>query len=128
MDIELGELREPIAPLCNAKNDTWNKLTCFYLKHPETDDNALLEGTRIFALELDEETIIAKISRGFDSIATNEDLTLKITSKSLSQLPARKLFDMIVRDGLRCSKEFEITQVLKGAKQEHAYIVTSSHE
>ena len=22
MDIELGDLREPIAPLCNAKNDT----------------------------------------------------------------------------------------------------------
>lgn len=54
--------------------------------------------------------------------------TFKITSKSLSQLPAHKLFDMIVRDGFRYSKEFKITQVLKGAKQEHAYIVTSSHE
>jgi hypothetical protein len=39
-----------------------------------------LEGTRIFALELDEETIIAKISRGFDSVAANDELTLKIAS------------------------------------------------
>jgi hypothetical protein len=85
-----------------------------------------LEGTRILALELDKETTIAKISRGFDSIAANEDLTLKITSKSLSQLPAHKLFDMIVQDGFRHSKKFEVTQVLKRAEQEHAYIVTSS--
>jgi hypothetical protein len=26
MDIELDELREPIAPLCNSKKDTWNEL------------------------------------------------------------------------------------------------------
>jgi hypothetical protein len=84
MDIELGELREPIAPLCNPMNDTWNGLTRVHLKHPKTDGNALLEGTRIFTLELDKETTIAKISRGFNGIAANEDLTLKITSKSLS--------------------------------------------
>lgn len=77
MDIELGELREPIAPLCNAKNDTWNGLTHIHLKRHEIDGNALLDGTRIFALELDEETIVAKISRGFDNIASNDDLTSK---------------------------------------------------
>jgi hypothetical protein len=83
MNIELGELREPIAPLCNAKNDTWNGLMRTHLKRPEIDGNALLDGTRIFALELDEETTVAKISRGFDNIASNDDLTLKVTSKSL---------------------------------------------
>jgi hypothetical protein len=71
MNIELGELREPIAPLCNAKNDTWNGLMRTHLKRPE------------IALELDEETTVAKISRGFDNIASNDDLTLKVTSKSL---------------------------------------------
>jgi hypothetical protein len=53
MDIELGELKEPIAPLCNAKNDTWTGLMHIHLKSPETDGNALLEGAKIFALELD---------------------------------------------------------------------------
>jgi hypothetical protein len=60
--------------------------------------HALLDGTRIFALELDEETIVAKISRGFDNIASNDDLTLKVTSKSLSTIPSHKLLEMIVRD------------------------------
>ena len=62
---------EPITPLCNSKNDAWNGLTRVHLKRPELDGNALLEGTRIFSLELDEETTIAKISRGFDNLATN---------------------------------------------------------
>jgi hypothetical protein len=45
MGIELGELRGPIAPLCNSKNDTWNGITRGHLKKPEIDGNALLEGT-----------------------------------------------------------------------------------
>jgi hypothetical protein len=128
MGIELGELREPIAPLCNSKNDTWNGLTRVHLKNPAIDGNALFEGSRIFALELDEETMVAKISRGFDSIAANEDLTLKISSKSLAQIPAHQLFDQIVRDSFNRSKEFEVTQVLKGVDQEFAYIIASSLE
>ena len=109
MDIELGDLREPIAPLCNAKKDTKNGLTCIHLKRPKIDGNALLEGSRIFALELDKETIVAKISRGFDNIASNDDLTFKVTSKSLPSIPSHKLFEMIIRDSFSRNKEFEIT-------------------
>jgi hypothetical protein len=126
MDIELGELWEPIEPLCNARNDTWNGLMYIHLKRPEIDGNELLEGTRIFALELDEETTMAKISRGFDNIASNDDLTLKVTSKSLPTILSHTLFEMIVTDSFSRNKEFEITQVLKGADLDHAYIVTSS--
>jgi hypothetical protein len=86
----------------------------------------LLEGVRIFALELDEETTVAKISRGFDNIASNDDLALKIASKSLITIPSHTLLEMIVRDSFRRNKEFEITQVLKGANSYHAYIITSS--
>ena len=60
MDIDLGELCEPIAPLCNSKNDAWNGLTRIHLKRPELDSNTLFEGTCIFTLELDEETILQK--------------------------------------------------------------------
>jgi hypothetical protein len=77
-------------------------------------------------LEIDEETTVAKVSRGFDSIASNEDLTLKITSKSLSNLPSHKLFESIIRNSFNRFKEFEITQILKGVDQEHAHIVASS--
>jgi hypothetical protein len=65
-------------------------------------------------LEIDEETTVAKVSRGFDSIASNEDLTLKITNKSLSNLPSHKLLESIIRDSFNRFKEFEITQILKG--------------
>jgi hypothetical protein len=97
-----------------------------HLKKPEVDGNALLEGTRIFALELEEETTMAKVCCGFDSIASNDELTLKITSKVLFQLPTHKLFESIVSDSFRRSKEFEITQVLKAIEQEHAFLVASS--
>ena len=69
MGILLGDLREPIAPLCNFKKDTWNGLTRVHLKHPTIDGNTLLTGARVFALEIDGETTVAKISRGFDNIA-----------------------------------------------------------
>jgi cellulose biosynthesis protein BcsQ len=69
---------------------------------------------------------VAKISRGFDNIASNDDLTLKVTSKSLPSIPSHKLFEMIVRDSFSRNKEFEITQVLKGVDSDHAYIVASS--
>jgi hypothetical protein len=81
MNIDLGELREPIAPLCNSKNDIWNGIMRVYLRKPKVDGNALLEGTQIFALELDEETTMAKVCCGFDSIASNNEL--RITSKVL---------------------------------------------
>ena len=109
MDIELGELCEPIAPLCNSKNDAWNGFTCVHLKRLELDGNALLEGTHIFALELDEDTTIAKVSRGFDSLAANNELIVKISSKSLPNLPAHKLLELMVWDSFKRNKEFEIT-------------------
>jgi hypothetical protein len=126
MDIELGELCEPIAPLCNSKNEAWNGLTRVHLKKLELDGNALLEGTRIFSLELDEETTIAKISRRFYALVANNELTVKMSSKSLPNLPAYKLFELMVRDSFKRNKEFEITQVLKGIDQEHAYVIASS--
>ena len=85
-----------------------------------------MEGTRIFSLELDEETTIAKISRGFDSLATNNELTVKIASKLLPNLPTHRLFELMVRDSFKRNKEFEITQVFKGTDQEHAYVIASS--
>jgi hypothetical protein len=109
MDIELGELWEPIVPLCNAKNNTRNELTPIHLKKLEIDGNALLEGSKTFALKLDKETMVAKISKGFDNIASNDDLILKVASKSHPTIPSYKLFEIIIKDSFRRSKEFEVT-------------------
>jgi hypothetical protein len=69
---------------------------------------------------------VAKISRGFDNIASNNDLTLKVASKSFSTIPTHKLFEMIIKDSFKCSKEFKVTQVLKGIDLDYAYIAASS--
>ena len=69
---------------------------------------------------------MAKISRGFDIIASNDDLTFKIASKSLSIISSYMLFEMIVSDSFNRNKEFEITQVLKEAESNHAYVVAAS--
>ena len=76
MDIELGELQEPIAPLYNSKKDTYIGIIIIHFKRPAIDGNTLLAGIRVFTLEIDKETTIAKVSQGFDSIASNKDLTL----------------------------------------------------
>jgi hypothetical protein len=62
------------------ETNAWNNITKIHLKRLEIEGNALLEGTRIFALELDEETTIAKILRSFDRVAANNELTLQIAS------------------------------------------------
>ena len=72
--------------------------------------------------------MIAKISRGFDAIATNDDLTLKISSKNLTNVPAYKLYELIVHDSFLRNKEFEVTQVLKGLDNDHAYVIAASPE
>jgi hypothetical protein len=77
---------------------------------------------------LDKETIVAKISRGFYNIAANDDLTIKITSKSLPTMSSHRLFELLVRDSFHRYKEFEVTQVLKGVDQDHAFIIASSPE
>ena len=47
------------------------------------------------------------------------------SSKSLSKLRAHKLFELIISNSFKCSKEFEDIQVLKGTWQDLTYIVTS---
>ena len=66
------------------------------------------------------------MSRGFDAIAANDELTLKIASKSLASVLAHKLFESIVWDSFKRCKEYEITQVLKGQEQDHAYVIVAS--
>ena len=91
------------------KTDTWNAFIRIHLKTPKIDGNILLEGTRIFSLKLNEETTMAKVLRGYDNIVVKDDLILKVSSKPLSTMALHKLFELIVTDSFRCSKEYEIT-------------------
>jgi hypothetical protein len=124
MSMELGEILEPIAPLCSAKGPkSWNGMTKVHLRNPTTNGNALLTGTRIFSLILDEELTIPKISKGYDSLTPNDLLTVTISSPNLSQMPPHEILTEIVVSSFRRGQEYEISQVHKQKEDAKAYLV-----
>lgn len=70
MQIELGNILEPIAPLCSTRDErAWSGLLKVHLKNPNIDRKQLLCGLRVLALELEGQLIVAKAAKGFDSPA-----------------------------------------------------------
>ena len=75
MKMELGNIVQPIAPLCSTKGDkAWNGMLKVHLKKPEVDGVTLLEGRRIFALALDGTFTAAKTAKGFSLTAPADQL------------------------------------------------------
>ena len=71
MEIELGDIVEPIAPLCGARgNKNWNGMNRIDLKNPNEDGIELLERKCIFALVIDE--TLTKVCKGYDNLALQE--------------------------------------------------------
>jgi hypothetical protein len=130
MNIDLGDIVEPIAPLCGARgNKAWNGMIRIHLKNPSQDGIALLEGRRIFAITTDEVLTIAKVCKGYDNLALQEKLTTKITSENLISVPAHTIMQQLVTDSYKRRHKFEITQVLKARPEDsHAWIITASPE
>jgi hypothetical protein len=129
MGMELGEILEPIAPLCSAKGTKpWNKMTKVHLRNPTTDGHALLTDTRIFSITLDEELKIPKISKGYDSLAPNDLLTVTISSPNLNQTPPHEILMEIVVSSFCRGQEYEISQVHKRKDDAKAYLVSTSPE
>ena len=84
MKMELGNIVQPIVPLCSTKGDkAWNGMIKVHLKKPDIHGVALLEGCRVFALALDNTLTIAKIMKGFSFTAPVDQLSTKITSDFL---------------------------------------------
>ena len=65
-----GDIGEPVAVLCHTSTKAWSGMLKIHLKKPEEDGLALLRGTQIFTLHLDEDLLtIGKIAKGYDTIA-----------------------------------------------------------
>jgi hypothetical protein len=107
MNIDLGDIVEPIAPLCGARgNKAWNGMIRIHLKNPSQDGIALLEGRRIFAITTDEVLTIAKVCKGYDNLALQEKLTTKITSENLISVPAHTIMQQLVTDSYKRRHKF----------------------
>jgi len=127
MNIILGDIPEPIAPLCNSiGSKAWNGMIMIHLKDPIIDGTALLKGKRVFALELDGSLYVAKVAKGYYSLAPTEALSTTITSPNLVGLYAYQLMEEIVKDGFTRKFEFEITQIVKDVDEDHTYIIATS--
>ena len=112
MKMELGNIVQPIAPLCSTKGDkAWNGMIKMHLKKPDIDGVALLEGRRVFALALDGTLTVAKIAKGFSLIAPTDQPSTKITRAFLGFFEPQTIISKIVKDSFRRRLEFEIMQV-----------------
>ena len=99
MKMELGNIVQPIALLCSTKGDkAWNGMIKVYLKKPDIDGVALLEGRRVFALTLDGTLTIAENAKRFSFTAPVDQLSTKITSDFLGFFEPHIILSNIVKD------------------------------
>ena len=71
--IELGNILEPIVPLCRTKESkAWNGMIKAHFKDLEIDGNMLLTGVRVFTFILDGKQIAAKICKNYANTTYNE--------------------------------------------------------
>ena len=98
MNIDIGDgIGKPIAVLCYTSTKAWSGMVKLHLKNPEKDGIAMLRGTRIFALQLDDDMLtIAKIAKGYDVLANSSLTSVRIDSDNIKTLEAHDLFHNIV--------------------------------
>lgn len=100
-----------------------------HLQNPEEDGKALLRGTRIFAITLDNDALtIAKVAKSYDPLASSNLLTVKIHTDTIRDLESHQLFKTIVEESFRRGHELEITQVQKNPSEGYGWLVTTSPE
>ena len=79
MDIALGDVLEPIVPLCSSKDSRpWNGMVKVHFKDPSKDAKALLTGIGVFTMEFDDCLKVPKISKSFDNTAPKELLAEQV--------------------------------------------------
>jgi hypothetical protein len=71
---------------------------------------------------------VAKVAKGYDSPALQEELSIKLKSETLMDKDANTVLMQIVKESFRRGHEFEITQVNKAIEEDHAYKVAASPE
>jgi hypothetical protein len=130
MEIPLGtDLIDPVTILCKHAKEgeqrgIWSGIIKLHLLIPEVDGINLLKELRPFILRLDEdEAYIGKVCKGYDAIASNNNLSVLIKSENLEGIKAHDLFKEILENSFARGHDFEITSIQKGTLQRHAYIV-----
>ena len=87
MKIAIGSMiGEPIAIMCYHKSTTWSGVVKIHLQNPKKDGSALLQGSKAFILNLDENVDRrGKVCKTYDALALNNLLSVKIMSEKLKE-------------------------------------------
>ena len=87
MKIAIGSMiGEPIAIMCYHKSTTWSGVVKIHLQNPKKDGSALLQESRAFILNLDENVDRrGKVCKTYDALALNNLLSVKIMSEKLKE-------------------------------------------
>lgn len=87
MDIHVeDQIGEPVDVLYHSPKiaRVWSNMVKLHLKSPKLDGIALLEGTRVFTIPLNNEVpTIAKVAKFYDSLVPSNLLSIKISSEAV---------------------------------------------
>ena len=130
MKITLGdEISDPIAIMCTHGGKQWSGHTKIHLKNVQEDGVNLLQGLRPFIIRLsDNKFHRAKICKSYDTIASSEMLSIKVTSDTLKNESWFTVYEEVIMEGFKRKHNFEITHVRKIEDQNYAWIVATSPE
>ena len=130
MKISLGEdISNPIVIMCTHEGKQWSGHAKIHLKNIHEDGIHILQGLRPFIIRLpDNKFHRGKVSKSYDSIASSEMLSIKITSDSIKDETWYNIYEEVVNEGFKRGHNFEITHVRKGESHNFAWLVATSPE
>ena len=96
------EISDPIAIMCTHGGKQWSGHAKIHLKNVQEDGVKLLQGLRPFIIRLsDNKMHKGKICKSYDTIASSEMLSIKITSDSIKDENWYAVYEEIIIEGFK---------------------------
>lgn len=123
-----SRFREPVSAIVHPLTKNWLGFLKVDLLNPGIDGIDLLNGSRLFALQLqDFQYVIGKVEKGYDFPSTASNRKLLLKSPSLAQFTSRQLLGELTRLGYIVGANLEFVGVTKRSKElEYAEITVAS--
>ena len=130
MKIMLGDdISDPVAIMCTHGGKQWSGHAKIHLKNVQEDGVKLLQGLRPFIIRLaDNKLHRGKVCKSYDTIASSEMLSIKVTSDTLKDQNWYEVYEEIIIEGFKRGFNYEITHVRKIEAHNYAWIVATSPE
>lgn len=123
-----NRFREPVVALVHPQTKTWLGFIKVDLLNPSTDGIALLKGTRLFTLQLENSSyVIGKVEKAFEFPSTATNRKVLFRSPSLTQFTSRELLSELTRLSYIGGTNLEFVGVTKRTKDlDYAEITVAS--